>query len=406
MRTLYYDCFAGISGDMNLGALLELGISFEHLKNGLSQLGLDHEFEIRAEKGEKNGISGTKVHVLEKHPHHPSQGHEHDGTHHHHHNHRHYGHIKKIILDSQLSDSVKTKALAIFDEVAKAEAKVHGKTIEEVHFHEVGAIDSIVDIVGAAICFDALGIERVLTGKIEVGSGFVKCAHGLIPVPAPATAEILKGYPILSKVEKFEMTTPTGAGILVGMKAQYQPEKDFAIEKIGYGLGTWTLDIPNALRVILLAEKPLIETQSLIETNIDDMSAEQLVFVEELLFEEGALDVYKTPIVMKKGRLAVKLSVLCDENRIDALTQCVIRETTAIGVRVLKVQKRMCHRSTEKLATPLGEVTIKKAYYEGELVNEKPEYEDCKRLAKVHGMSLKKVYACIQKSLESKRETC
>lgn len=401
MRTLYYDCFAGISGDMNLGALLELGVSFEHLKNGLSQLGLDHEFEIRAEKGEKNGISGTKVHVVEKHTHHHDHDHDHE-THHH----RHYGHIKKIILDSHLSEAVKSKALAVFDEVAKAEAKVHGKTIEEVHFHEVGAIDSIVDIVGAAICFDALGIERVLTGKIEVGSGFVKCAHGLIPVPAPATVEILKGYAILSKVEKFEMTTPTGAAILVGMKAQYQPEKDFVVEKIGYGLGTWTLDIPNALRVMLLAEKPLIESQYLIESNIDDMSAEQLVYVEALLFEEGALDVYKTPIVMKKGRLAVKLSVLCEEKRIDALTQCVIRETTAIGVRVLKVQKRMCQRTSEKLATPLGEVTLKRAYYEGELVNEKPEYEDCKRLAKTHGTSLKKVYACVQKAIETERGTC
>lgn len=251
MKTLYYDCFAGISGDMNLGAMIELGVSFEELKRQLSLLGLDDEFEITLEKGEKQGITGSKVTVVDKN----NRDHNHG---HHDHNHVHqrdYGAIKQLIVESPLAVGVKEKAIAIFEEVAQAEAKVHGRTVEDVHFHEVGAIDSIVDVVGAAICFELLGIDRVCVSDVEVGSGFVKCAHGFMPVPAPATAEILKGLPIVSRVDRFEMTTPTGAAILKGMGALHTDDKQFVIEKIGYGLGTWSLEIPNVLRAMVITEK-------------------------------------------------------------------------------------------------------------------------------------------------------
>lgn len=425
MRTLYYDCFAGISGDMNLGALIELGVDPLYLQKELSKLGLDREFELKIKKGIKNGISGTKVdvclslgaidgeaHLPDYHTHDPHHDHTHDHTHDHEHDHshdhlhehphhhgasRHYGDILKLITESDLSDRTKRYAIQIFEEVAIAEGKIHGKSKEQVHFHEVGAIDSIVDVVGAAICLDALDVEMVLVGKVEVGSGFVRCAHGLMPVPAPATAEILTGYTLLSKVEKHEMTTPTGAAILKGMKASVCLEKDFTVEKIGYGLGTWTLEIPNVLRVMLLEEKKNASRQWLIETNIDDMSSEQLVYAEEKLLAQGALDVFKTPIIMKKGRPAIKLSVLTKEETMDILKKTIVTETTAIGMRVIAVEKVKLERKYVTLDTPIGPVTLKQAFYEGVCVNEKPEYEEVKALAVQHNLPLKAVYDLIYK---------
>lgn len=277
MKILYYDCFAGISGDMNLGAMIDLGVDKEYLLNELSKLNLEAEYEIKIEKKNKNGISGTKVDVILKseedhsHEHHQNEdGHSHnDEQHHHHHEddhsheHEHNSHdhvhrnlrdIELIINSSDLSENVKKLSVQMFTEVGKAEAKVHGKDLYEVHFHEVGAIDSIIDIIGAAICIDYLKPSKIMASHIEVGGGFVKCAHGLIPVPAPATVEILKGVPIKSGRVPFETTTPTGAAILATNVEEFVDNIDFTIDKIGYGLGTRDLEIPNVLRVYLASD--------------------------------------------------------------------------------------------------------------------------------------------------------
>ncbi len=420
MKALYYDCFAGISGDMNLGAMVDLGVSIEHIKNELSKLGLDDEFEIKSSKGDKHGIFGTKVDVIDlsaSHDHKHDHDHDHDHDHHHEHTHEHvhdhtgmrdYGEIKKIIEDSSLNERVKKFSIKIFDEIAHAEAHIHNRTVDTVHFHEVGAIDSIVDIVGAAICFDALNVERILASKVEVGSGFVKCDHGMMPVPAPATAEILKGVPICSKVEKNEMTTPTGAAILKAFVDEYTDDKAFTISEIGYGLGSRNLVIPNLLRVMIVemdsAKKKTTVKQWIIESNIDDMSSELLVYAEERLFESGALDVYKTPIIMKKGRPAIKLSILVQEDHLEAVKKTLFKETTSIGLRMYAVEKQKLDRKFIKLNTRFGEVTLKKAYLEGECVNQKLEYEDCKRIALENKMSIKDVYEIIEAEMAKGKE--
>lgn len=285
MKILYYDCFAGISGDMNLGAMIDLGVEKEYLLNELSKLKLEAEYEIKFERKSKNGISGTKVDVLlmnEEHSHKHDQSedghsHNHHNEHHHHdHHHHHHGHhhegehthehdhehgvhrnlkdIELIINSSELNENVKRLSIEMFTAVGKAEAKVHGKELYEVHFHEVGAVDSIVDIVGAAICIDYLKPSKIIASPIEVGGGFVKCAHGLIPVPAPATVEILKGIPIRAGRVPFETTTPTGAAILAANVEEFVDRMEFTIDKIGYGLGTRDMEIPNVLRVYLASD--------------------------------------------------------------------------------------------------------------------------------------------------------
>ncbi len=392
MKALYYDAFAGLSGDMFLGAMIDLGVDESWLLAELSKLGLKDAYTLTVEKAEKNGIYGTKVTVSETH----------QGTEHHHH--RHYSDILKIIHESNLSERVKALAIDIFDHIATAEGKIHGKPVEAVHFHEVGAIDSIVDVVGAAIAFDALGVEYVLCGPVELGSGFVKCAHGLMPIPAPATAEILKGVPVISKVQGFEMTTPTGAAIIKATVDAFDKEKHFTIEKIAYGLGQRTLDIPNVFRVMLVSIEKKKSQQWLIETNIDDMTAEHLSYAEEMLFDHGALDVFRTPIVMKKGRAAVKLSVLCKDKDLHQVQKVLVSETSAIGMRIIEVTKLKLERTYQTFESSLGPVTIKQAFFQGERVNEKLEYEDCKALALKHKMPLKSVYEHIQRELLKSRE--
>lgn len=276
MRILYYDCFAGISGDMNLGAMIDLGVKEEYLKEELFKLNLDGEFELKVKKDIRKGISGTKVDVIllnqhddddhseenHKHIHDHSHNHEHIHSHKHEehghthsHEHRNLMDIEKIIDESTLSNNVKELSKKMFLKVAEAEAKVHGKELYEVHFHEVGATDSIVDIIGAAICLDYLKVDKVMASTVQVGGGFVKCAHGLMPVPAPATAEILKGVPITSGIVKYEATTPTGAAILATAVEEFTDSKDFVIEKTGYGVGTIDKEIPNVLRVFLAKKK-------------------------------------------------------------------------------------------------------------------------------------------------------
>lgn len=447
MKILYYDCFCGISGDMNLAALIDLGVPKEYLLEELTKLNLNSEFKINIEKSAKLGITGTRVDVLlnnntqmqeealsnNKHEHthvhehfntnehshtyEPGHIHEHNHTHehdesnHHHndshsehsHNHEHHHRnlkdIEDIINSSGLSDKVKKLSLDMFIKVAEAEAKVHGKDIYEVHFHEVGAIDSIVDIVGSAICIDYLKVDKIIASPIQVGGGFVKCAHGLMPVPAPATTEILKNIPINTGIVQFETTTPTGAAIIAANVKEFTSKINFIINKVAYGIGHKDLEIPNVLRVYLGETESLeqIEEQYILETNIDDMNPELYGYVEEKLFDAGALDVYKSSIFMKKGRPGIKLSVLINEKIEKDILDIIFEETTSIGVRKYKVEKIMLNREFSKVETEYGVITIKKSYYNGNLVKYKPEYEECRTIAKEQNISIDKIYKAVYK---------
>lgn len=419
MKVLYYDCFCGISGDMHLGALVDLGVAEEYLIQELSKLKLDLEYEIKITKALKMGISGTKVDVILNHKghlHHHDQPemekhHSHDDhTHPHHepeeqhqHQHRNLQDIENIIKGSSLTDKVKKSSLDMFLRIAEAEAKIHGKPINEVHFHEVGAIDSIVDMVGAAIALDYLGVDKIIASPVQVGGGFVKCAHGLLPVPAPATMEILKNIPIKSGLVPFETTTPTGAAILAANVKEFTDQMEFSVEKIGYGIGNRDLEIPNVLRVYLgtVANCAVeIEKQYILETNIDDMNPELYSYVEEQLFEMGALDVFRTPIIMKKGRSAIKLSILVNEKKEQDVQGVIFRETTSIGIRKFKVEKIMLQREFLTLQTKYGEVTVKKSYFEGELVKYKAEYEDCQKRAREKNIPIAEVYHAVDQAME------
>ena len=427
MKVLYYDCFCGISGDMHIAAMLDLGVPQEYLLKEISKLKIDSEYEIKIQKTIKKGITGTRVDVILKneHDHHynhhydnlsdedivghsHNHQHEHPHTHHHHedneHNMEHHDRglkeIEEIINSSDLNDNVKKLSIKTFMKVAEAEAKVHGKDLYEVHFHEVGAVDSIIDIVASAITLDYLKIDKIVASSIQLGGGFVKCAHGIIPVPAPATVEILKGIPVKTGVVEFETTTPTGAAILAANVQEYTDKIDFQIDKVAYGLGHRELEIPNVLRVYLgtIKESEKTEEQYIIETNIDDMNPEFYEYIEERLFSNGALDVYKTAIIMKKGRPAIKLSVLISADKEEEVLKIIFKETTSIGVRKYKVEKIMLDRDFSKKTTVFGEVTLKNSYYKGELIKSKPEYEECKIIAKENSIPLKQVYEEIYRS--------
>ncbi len=400
MRILYYDCFSGISGDMNLGALIDLGVDKNYLINELSKLNVN-EYRISVEKAVKNGISGTKVDVILHHNHHDEHSH-----HYHEHHHRNLKDVEDMIKLSDLNDNIKDISINIFKKVAEAEAQVHNKSIEEVHFHEVGAVDSIVDIVGAAICFDYLKIDKVICSTVEVGTGFVRCAHGILPVPAPATAKILKNIPIRAKVP-FEATTPTGAAIITYLASEFTDSKDFIIKGTGYGIGSKeNKDIPNVLRVFL-AEKQDNSTESflqgeveVIECNIDDMNPELYDYIMELLFKEGALDVYLTSIIMKKGRPGVKLSVIYNEENEEKIKEIILTETTTLGVRKYKTQRSMLNREFSKVQTKYGEFTVKSSYYNGKRIKYKAEYDECKKAALEKGISINEIYKELNQKID------
>ncbi|AOO65404.1 nickel pincer cofactor biosynthesis protein LarC [Sulfurospirillum halorespirans] len=386
MRVLYYDCFSGISGDMNLGALLDLGVSEAHLRQELSKLSLDSAFELVVEKTHKMGISGTKVTVKLTPTWH---------THAHHHEHRTFKSIEAIINASTLAQSIKERSLKMFWTVALAEGKIHGKVPDEIGFHEVGAIDSIVDIVGASICLEALHVKKIIASKIELGGGFVTCAHGTLPVPAPATVEILQNIPVTLNRVPFETTTPTGAAILKANVDVYEAKPSLVIEKIGYGIGHKDFSIPNILRVYLGEEDERVDEEVILETNIDDMSPEILSFVQERLFETGVKDVYTTAITTKKNRLGVKLSVLVGLDK-EAEAKCIIfSETTSIGLRRSLVQKIALDRNVLHVKTPYGEISVKCAYFEGKRVKYKAEYEECKKAAREYNVSIALVYESV-----------
>ena len=398
MKAIYLDCFSGISGNMLLGAFLAAGVPEAHLRAELAKLPIEGSYAMKVEPVVKNGIAACYVDVQLPH-------HGHGDGEHGHHAHRTMADIRKLIEASALSESIKARSLAIFEVLAEAEGKVHARPADMVTFHEVGAVDSILDIVGAAICLDYLGIERVFASKVNTGSGFVQCAHGLMPVPAPAVAELLLDWPSYHAGVETELTTPTGAAFLRSQASfsESLPE-GFRADGVSYGAGTWNLAIPNVLRLYLgeLAGKKA-ECGSdflVLETNIDDMSPQIYGYLYERLFAAGALDVWTTPIVMKKTRPAQMLSLLCRTSSKDACASVILRETTSIGLRVLEVAKRIeAERETVHVATPYGEVACKLAFWQGALVNSKPEYEDCCLLARRAGVPLKQVEEAARQAL-------
>ena len=383
MKIIGYDCFSGISGDMNLGAMIDLGIDKAYLTDELNKLNLPG-WELLVQKDQRHGITGTKVTVSKTR---------------HEHAHRHLSDIEKIIEDSALDDKTKELSVKIFMKIAQAEATVHGISIDQVHFHEVGAVDSIIDVVGAAICFNALNVDAVHVSTVELGGGFVICDHGKLPVPAPATVEIIKGIPVKKGGVDFEATTPTGAAILATLGTNFNPDLAIKIEKTAYGVGQKEhQDVPNLLRVFLgetIVKQETGHDALQIECNIDDMNPEFYDYISDKLFKAGASDVFLSNIMMKKCRPGILLNVICESELADTVKNIIFTESTSLGIRTFRFRKDTLVRKLETIQTIYGKVAVKRSYFDTKEVSCKPEYEDCKRIAAEKEIPLKEVYNVI-----------
>lgn len=411
MKVLYYNCFAGISGDMNIAAFVDLGVDKDALIKELQKLNLGG-WQLKFSRDMRGGISGTKAEVIDEsehicsehspehehlhaHIHSHIHGHFHcEHVHEHSHFHRSYADIKKVIENSGISQRAKNYALKIFEKIALAEAKVHNKNIDEVCFHEVGAIDSIIDIVAAAVCADMLCVDKFICSAIELGGGTVKCAHGVMPVPAPATAEIVKGLPVKFNGAMHECTTPTGAAIIAALCDGFPEKISGKIIANGVGVGHRnSSDLPNILRITLLETqedancKFKREKMAVIECNIDDMPAEDLSYLCEKLFSVGALDVWQESIAMKKSRLGIKLCALVCENDAEKVAQFVFENSTTLGVRIVEANRLSIPRECVKFKSSLGEVNFKIAEFNGK-TKAKPEFDDCKKISDKTGLAI------------------
>jgi uncharacterized protein (TIGR00299 family) protein len=379
MKLLYLDCFAGISGDMFLGALIDLGVSEDALRTALAKLKLPG-YTISTRRVVKQNISATKFDV-----HAESHGHHHRG----------YSEIAGMIAGSGLSENVKRRATSVFRRIGEAEAKIHGVPLEKIHFHEIGAVDSILDIVGACAAVETLGVERIVALPPPMGSGFVETAHGKFPVPAPATLALLTGVPTGSSSEKSELVTPTGAALLVEFAAEFGSMPAMVVEKIGYGAGSRELvTTPNVLRAVLGSTTTAAESDSVavIEANIDDMNPQWFGDVMERLLVNGALDVFLTPIQMKKNRPGTLLTVLCESGDADRFAELVLAHTTSFGVRIHEARRRKLAREIVRVPTQFGEIDVKVGRLNGKTVTRSPEYESCKRAAALAGVPVREVY--------------
>jgi len=389
MKTLYFDCFAGASGDMILGAMVAAGVDPSALRQQLSLLGVDG-FNLNFETVDRSGLSATYAHVETAHEH----------------KHRHLSDIKEIIEASGVSESAKTLAIQIFTRLAEAEARVHNEPVDHVHFHEVGALDAIVDIVGAAICFDLLKIDRFVCSPLHVGSGMIQMAHGRFPVPPPAVAELLQGVPFYSTDIQGELLTPTGAAIITTVCKEFGPIPRMTTEVIGYGAGTRQYkDFPNVLRVLLgetEGDGATDERLWMLETNIDDMSPQLLGHVMDRAFQLGALDCYFTPVQMKKNRPGVLLSVLSEGDTKETLMNLLFTETTTLGVRSCEVARRALRRSMVRVETPYGPIDVKVGHLNGRVVNEMPEFEQVRAAATKAGVALKVVEDAVRLALRER----
>lgn len=380
MRAAYLDCFSGISGDMTLGALLDLGFPESRLREGLAALPLGgYRIEISREK--RRGLEGTSVRVLVEEDKQP---------------HRHYADIRKILTRSALPDRVRSMASEIFERIARAEASVHGTPVEKVHFHEVGAVDSLVDIVGVALGIDALDIRQSYVSSLPLGGGFVRCAHGVLPVPAPATVEIVKGMRVKEHPVEAELVTPTGAAIASVLAGPgHPPLAPLRFQKVGYGVGDRDFDHPNLLRIFLGEPADGYEGDEVwvIECQIDDLQPEIYPYVIDRLLQSGAIDVYLIPVQMKKGRSGFLVQVLADPPEALRISEVLFRETTSLGVRLSRRSRIKLRRSPCEVETPLGRVLAKRVEgpcLEGPEV--RPEYEACRKVAEEKGLPLRKVY--------------
>ena len=434
MRIAYLDCFSGISGDMFLGALVDAGVSSQLLQETVAQLGLGARLEIS--RVLRNGISATKVDVYigdekdmpreeywaqqcvartpssAQHAHAHSHSHGHEHTHEHpvavesvptsaprrHEHARGLNEIRAIIGKANIGEKAKKTALEIFETLGAVEAGIHNIPVEQVHFHEVGAVDAMVDIVCAAVGAEALGVDEIICSPLNVGGGTVNCAHGTLPVPAPATVELLKGAPVYSSGVQAELVTPTGAAIVKVLARRFTSFPAMTIEKTGYGAGSRELPgHPNVLRLTVgeiataLASKSNSETVTVLEANLDDLNPQVFGYVLDRLFEEGALDAFAVPIQMKKNRPGTLLTVLCNPQQAAKLTEIIFQETTTLGVRRREDARQCLARRWEAVRTPWGDVRIKIASMNGTVTNYAPEYEDCRRIASEHHVPLKAV---------------
>jgi uncharacterized protein (TIGR00299 family) protein len=402
MRIAYFDTFAGIAGDMVLGAFVSAGVDIKQLTNEIAKLNLGN-VELRVEKKIRSGITATKVNVIvsgeiekvtdlggdvQKHSHEEGKHH----SHHDHHEHgRSYLEIKYLIENSNLSDAVKSKSLAIFLKLAEAESKIHDTTLDKIHFHEVGAVDSIVDIVGSTICLEMMGIESVFTSPIRLGSGgYIEAQHGVLPVPAPATVEILKDYPVVLNDVPFELTTPTGAAIVSALSKGVLKNGPIKIEKIGYGAGFREMErLPNLLRLVIgeLTSELEEDHNVLVETNMDDINPQLIPFVIEKVLSLGATDAFVTPVIMKKGRPGFMLSVLLSESLLGRISSEIFAQTTTLGLRIQNIRRIKVHRELRVAKTSFGDVQVKERVVDGKK-RVYAEFEECKRISEAKNIPL------------------
>ncbi|MFC1577601.1 nickel pincer cofactor biosynthesis protein LarC [Thermodesulfobacteriota bacterium] len=393
----YFDCFSGISGDMTLGALLDLGVPLEWLKEQLHRVPLA-DFDILVSPVQRHGIHAASVQVEIQ-----------DSK-----TSRHYSDIRDLIENSPLSDSVKSTSLVIFKKLAEAEARIHHCPVDHVHLHEVGGVDAIVDIVGTALGLDYLGIKKIVASPVPLGKGFVACSHGKLPLPAPATLGILEGVPVYGTDIPYELVTPTGAAIIRSLAQRFEPLPEMVIARIGYGAGQHDFeDRPNLLRVLLGAESEsavdldgkLSEDQiTIVETCIDDMNPELFGYLMERLFEEGALDVYWIPVHMKKNRPGTMLQVLCKDDSRDRLIGRVLSETTATGVRYYRSRRRLLWRDQLKIKTTYGVIPVKRIQDPGGNIRLVPEYEVCRQIALEQNIALRLVYETVTREGAEKKD--
>jgi len=391
MKIAYLDTIAGISGDMTLGAFVSAGFRIDDLAAELKKLRLDG-FELAAKHVTRSGIVATSVEVIiSEQPHY----------------HRHLKDINEIIDAGDLSTEVKERAKKVFHEIGVAEAKVHNTTIDKIHFHEVGAVDSLVDIVGASICVEHFGIEAVYSSPVRLGNGgFVDTEHGRMPIPTPATVEILKGYPTTLGSVSAELTTPTGAAFIKALSRGVITTERFTTTEVGYGAGTREIEqIPNILR-LMIGEMPsdyAVDEIVSVETNIDDMNPEIYPYVVERLLAAGAHDAYLVPVIMKKGRPGILLSTLVLRSKMDSVLSVIFGETSTLGVRIQQVERRKLQRTEKNLSTSLGNVRVKVVLVDGKETHV-PEFEECKRIAQEKKMPLREVYKRLETELQGSVE--
>ncbi len=401
MNIAFFECFSGVSGDMIIGSLVDAGLDLDYISSELKKLELP-DFHLFPKKTNRCGICGTKLEITFK----ANQSYQH--------HHRNFDDICNIIKKSALKEQIQERCVAVFERLAHAEAKVHNADIKDVHFHEVGAVDSIIDIVGAVIGFDKLGFDKIFFSPIATGSGYVDCEHGRLPVPAPATAELLKGYVLSATNIESELTTPTGAAILTTLGEQLKCAPDFKLTNVGYGAGTRdNPELPNLLRILIgEAKSVVIESEDsadkdvmwLVETNIDDMSGEVFGYVLDKLFDAGAADAYMTPVQMKKSRPAVLISALVPENRVSNIESVLFEQSTTFGIRKHKVLRNKLIRETVMIETLYGNISVKIGRFEGVIKSVTPEFEDCRKIADEKGVALKLVYNAAIKSAFDREE--